>query len=224
MHKLEKRQALEANVKTGNINEEPEVASRFICPQSILNLGGSNNGRYCDRCDCSDWDCRQDCNKCRNSGASGWTSSSGSNNNWGQSSTNDVNCNSCYCSSYSCKNTCRKCVSNNINGHYNSNSGAQGHSGSSNGHHSHTVITSSTTTVNCNSCYCSNYSCQNICPKCRNNNAEWSNNGGSYNNGWRSSSSANGRNSENSDDIEIFDSENKSEQKSNNDDDSVVFA
>merc|ERR1712064_244392 len=112
-----------ADESDGNTNDDPEVATRLICPQDLLNPGGNsghNNGRYCDRCYCSDWDCRRDCRKCGNYGASGWSSSSG-NNNWGQSSSNHVNCNSCYCSSSSCRNTCRKCVSNSNNGHYNNN-------------------------------------------------------------------------------------------------------
>merc|ERR1711944_169555 len=160
MHKLEKRQALEANGKTGTTDEDPEVATRFICPQDLLNPGGSNNnnGRYCDWCSCRDRDCRYDCRKCGNSGLGGWSSgsTSSSNNNWGSSSSNSVNCNSCYCSSYSCRNTCCKCTSNNNNGHYNSGSSSS---------------SSSTSYVNCNSCYCSNYSCKNNCGKCRNNNS-----------------------------------------------------
>merc|ERR1711944_183623 len=189
MHKLEKRQAIEANEKTGNTNDDPEVATRLICPQDLLNPGGNsghNNGRYCDRCYCSDWDCRRDCRKCGNYGASGWSSSSG-NNNWGQSSSNHVNCNSCYCSSSSCRNTCRKCVSNSNSGHYNNNNSGSGHY--------HTSVSTSTTYVNCNTCYCSNNSCKLSCSRCRNNNSGY-NSGGSYNNGWRNSNSVNGRTGE----------------------------
>merc|ERR1712117_648904 len=82
MHKIEKRQAIEANQKTGNSEEDPEVAERFLpCPQQFLNPGG-NNGRYCDRCYCSDWDCRRDCRKCSYSnGPNNWSSNSGSSNN-----------------------------------------------------------------------------------------------------------------------------------------------
>merc|ERR1711944_99017 len=100
MHKLKKRQAIEANERTGNPNADPEVAERFLpCPQDIFNPGGSqNSGRYCDRCYCSrDYDCRRDCRKCGNGYNSnygykpnngnnnygqntGWSSNSGSNN------------------------------------------------------------------------------------------------------------------------------------------------
>merc|ERR1711981_1490002 len=53
MHKLEKRQALEVSEKSGNADEDQEVATRFICPQDLLGQSGSNNnGIYCDRCYC----------------------------------------------------------------------------------------------------------------------------------------------------------------------------
>jgi hypothetical protein len=78
--------------------------------------------------------------------------------------------------------------------------------------------------VNCNYCSCSNYSCKRSCSnKCRSNNSGW-NNGGSNNNGWRSSSSVNGRSGENSGDAEVVASPDNSEQKTNNDEESVVFA
>merc|ERR1712088_1204376 len=110
MHKIEKRQAVEASQKTGNSDEDPEVAERFLpCPQQFLNPGG-NNGRYCDRCYCSDWDCRRDCRKCSynngpnnwssgSSSSNGWSSRSSSNNGWSSGSTSSsVNCRTCYCS------------------------------------------------------------------------------------------------------------------------------
>jgi len=219
MHKLEKRQALEASEKTGNVDGDQEVATRLICPQDLLGQSGGNNGRYCDRCYCSDWDCRRDCRKCSygNNNANGWSSggSSSSNNNWGQSSSNHVNCNSCYCStSSSCRNTCRKCVSNN---------NANGWSSSSSSSY---PSSSSTTVTSCSSCYCSSSSwCRSKCSKCRNNNSGWSNNnGGSYNNGWRSSNSVKGRDGVNLEEEEVVTSQDNSEQKSNTDEESVVFA
>merc|ERR1712038_1901970 len=171
MHKLEKRQALEASEKSGNADADQEVATRLICPQDLLGQSGGNNGRYCDRCYCSDWDCRRDCRKCSygNNNANGWSSSSSSS----------------YPSS------------------------------------------SSTTVTSCSSCYCSSSSwCRSKCSKCRNNNAGWSNNnGGSYNNGWRSSNSVKGRDGVNlEDEEEVVTSQDNSEQKSNADEESVVFA
>lgn len=226
MHKLEKRQAIEGNERKGNTDGDPEVATRFICPQDLLNPGGSsgnNNGRYCDRCYCSDWDCRRDCRKCGNSGASGWSSSSSSgNNNWGQSSSNHVNCNSCYCSSNSCRNTCRKCSSNNNSGHYNNNNNNGHYQSSSNS--GHYQSSSTTTSVSCSSCYCSNYSCKRGCNKCSSSNNSGWNNGGSYNNGWRSSNGVNGRTGDNSGDSEVVASQDNSEQNKNNSEESVVFA
>jgi len=224
MHKLEKRQAIEGNERSGNTEDDPEVATRLICPQDLLNPGGSNNGRYCDRCYCSDWDCRRDCRKCGNSGLTGWSSNSGNNNgwssssgnnNWGQSSSNHVNCNSCYCSSSSCRNTCRKCASSSNSGHYNNNNSGSGHY--------HTSVSTSTTYVNCNTCYCSNNSCKLSCSRCRNNNSGY-NSGGSYNNGWRNSNSVNGRTGENSGDSEVVASQDNNKQETNNGDESVVFA
>merc|ERR1712038_1252351 len=121
---------------------------------------------------------------------------------------NHVNCNSCSCSTYSCRNTCRKCVSNN---------NANGWSSSSSSSY---PSSSSTTVTSCSSCYCSNSSwCRRTCSKCRNNNA------GSYNNGWRSSNSVKGRDGVNlEDEEEVVTSQDNSEQKSNADEESVVFA
>merc|ERR1712141_315636 len=105
-------------------------------------------------------------------------------------------CDRCYCSrDYDCRRDCRKC-GNSYNSNYgykpnngNNNYGQNNYGNNNNGAHSHP-------NVNCNTCYCSNYSCKNDCLKCLNNNNNYynsgnsgwsSNNGGSYNNGWRSS-------------------------------------
>jgi len=160
MHKIEKRQALEADQKSGNADAEPEVANRLFCPQDFLNPGSNNNnqgGGYnsCDRCSCNDWKCRQDCRKCGNYGWSntgnqnsgnrpqntGWSNNNNqqtgwSNNNSGWSNSNSgqsssyVSCQSCYCSDYRCKNKCSKCRYNN-NNYNNYNSGSSYSSGSS---------------------------------------------------------------------------------------------
>jgi len=195
MHKLEKRQAIEANERTGNPNADPEVAERFLpCPQDIFNPGGSqNSGRYCDRCYCSrDYDCRRDCRKCGNGYNSnyGYKPNNG-NNNYGQ------------------------------NTGWSSNSGSNNYGNNNNGAHSHGNH------VNCNTCRCSNYSCKNDCLKCLNSNNNyynsgntgWSNsNGGSYNNGWRSSvSGRTGGDEEVGEGGEEF-------SKENNNEETVVFA
>jgi len=149
MHKLEKRQAIEAAEKSGNADADLEVQTRLFCPQDFLNPGGSagnNNYRFCDRCSCRDYDCNRDCRKCvinnngypsgwssSNSGNSGSSWSSNSNTGWSSnsgSSSNRVNCNSCYCSSSSsCRRYCSKCRSN--NNYYSSSSGSSWNNGGS---------------------------------------------------------------------------------------------
>jgi len=149
MHKLEKRQAIEAAEKSGNADAEPEVQTRLFCPQDFLNPGGSagnNNYRFCDRCSCRDYDCNRDCRKCVNNNGypSGWSSNSGSswssNSNTGWSSnngnynrpttSNSINCNSCSCSSSSsCRRYCSRCQNN--NNYYSSSSGSSWNNGGS---------------------------------------------------------------------------------------------
>merc|ERR1712012_990772 len=216
MHKIEKRQAIEANQKTGNSEEDPEVAERFLpCPQQFLNPGG-NNGRYCDRCYCSDWDCRRDCRKCSyNNGPNNWSSGSSSNNNgWSSGSTSSsLNCRTCSCRYSSCKNGCSKFfLSNNNHNSYPSSSGNSWSSSSSNN-------------VNCDTCNCSYSSCRNDCARCHfntNNNNGWSSNSGSnYNNGWRSG--VNGRNGEDTEGSEVEVEQSNTQQKESGDGE-VVFA
>merc|ERR1719461_1564831 len=223
MHKIEKRQAVEANQKTGNSEEDVEVAERFLpCPQQFLNPGG-NNGRYCDRCYCSDWDCRRDCRKCSyNSGPNNWSSNSGNNNNWSSSNSNgwsssstssSVNCRTCYCSNYSCKRGCSKCYSSN-NNHGSSSSSSSNYYPSNNN-------------VNCDTCNCSYSSCRNDCARCHintnGNNFGWSssNSGSNYNNGWRNG--VNGRTGAESEDSEVLVEQTSSEKKESSDGE-VVFA
>merc|ERR1712088_1268557 len=196
MHKLEKRQAIEAAEKSGNADADPEIQTRLFCPQDFLSGGGSagNNGRFCDRCSCRDYDCNRDCRKCvsNNSGyPSGWSSNSGnsgssgsswsSNSNTGWSSnsgnynrpttSNSINCNSCSCSSSSsCRRYCSRCQNN--NNYYPSSSGSS-----------------------------------------------W-NNGGSYNTGWRVA----GRTNEDSEATDEVASDTKFEQKLENVEEAVVFA
>jgi len=197
MHKLEKRQAIEAAEKSGNADADPEVQTRLFCPQDFLNPGGSagnNNYRFCDRCSCRDYDCNRDCRKCVNNNngyPSGWSSNSGnsgssgsswsSNSNTGWSSnsgnynrpttSNSINCNSCSCSSSSsCRRYCSRCQNN--NNYYPSSSGSS-----------------------------------------------W-NNGGSYNTGWRVA----GRTNEDSEATEEVASDTKFEQKLENVEEAVVFA
>merc|ERR1712018_36434 len=149
MHKLEKRQAIEAAEKSENADAEPEVQTRLFCPQDFLNPGGSagnNNYRFCDRCSCRDYDCNRDCRKCVNNNGypSGWSSNSGSswssNSNTGWSSnngnynrpttSNSINCNSCSCSSSSsCRRYCSRCQNN--NNYYSSSSGSSWNNGGS---------------------------------------------------------------------------------------------
>merc|ERR1712038_547711 len=222
MHKMRKRQAV--NLEADESSDDPEVkskinqevAERFLpCPQQFLNPGGSNNNRYCDRCYCSDWDCRRDCRKCSyNNGPNNWSSGSSSNNGWSSgSSSSSVNCRTCYCSNYSCKNGCSKCYSSNNNHNsYPSNSGSSWSS-------------SSSSNVNCDTCNCSYSSCRNDCARCHfntNNNNGWSSNSGSnYNNGWRSG--VNGRNGEDSEGSEVVVETSNSQQKESGDGE-VVFA
>merc|ERR1712152_42689 len=223
MHKIEKRQAVEANQKTGNSEEDPEVAERFLpCPQQFLNPGG-NNGRYCDRCYCSDWDCRRDCRKCSyNNGPNNWSSNSGSSNNWSSSSSNgwssgstssSLNCRTCSCSYSSCRNGCSKCYSSNNNNNYYPSSSSNSWS------------SSSSSNVNCDTCNCSYSSCRNDCARCHfntNNNNGWSSNSGSnYNNGWRSG--VNGRNGEDTEGSEVVVEQASAQQKESGDGE-VVFA
>lgn len=128
MHKLEKRQAIDANKKSGNADAEPEVATRLFCPQDFLNQGGSNDEygqSYCDTCYCSERNCKSDCTKCGNGNNFGWISNSENYNN-GQQTHNSgnyngqnthiisayVNCNTCYCKNDSCKKQCNKCQNN----------------------------------------------------------------------------------------------------------------
>jgi len=197
MHKLEKRQAIEAAEKSGNADADPEVQTRLFCPQDFLNPGGSagnNNYRFCDRCSCRDYDCNRDCRKCVNNNngyPSGWSSNSGnsgssgsswsSNSNTGWSSnsgnynrpttSNSINCNSCSCSSSSsCRRYCSRCQNN--NNYYPSSSGSS-----------------------------------------------W-NNGGSYNTGWRVA----GRTNEDSEATDEVASNTKFEQKLENVKEAVVFA
>merc|ERR1712038_1976245 len=126
MHKMRKRQAV--NLEADENSEDPEVkskinqevAERFLpCPQQFLNPGGSNNNGYCDRCYCSDWDCRRDCRKCSyNNGPNNWSSgsSSSSNNGWSSGSTSSsLNCRTCSSRYSSCRNGCSKCYSSNYN-------------------------------------------------------------------------------------------------------------
>jgi len=232
MHKIEKRQAIEASQKTGNSEEDPEVAERFLpCPQQFLNPGG-NNGRYCDRCYCSDWDCRRDCRKCSyNNGPNNWSSNSGNNNNWSSSSSNgwssgstssSLNCRTCNCKYSSCKRGCSKCYSssNNHNSYpSNNNHNSYPSSGSNNYYPSNNNI-------NCDTCNCSYSSCRNDCARCHvntsGNNFGWSssNSGGNYNNGWRNG--VNGRTGSESDDSEVIVEQTSSEKESS--DGAVVFA
>merc|ERR1711953_920579 len=210
MHKIEKRQAVEASAKSGNPEADPEVAERFLpCPQQFLNPGGSNKpNRYCDNCYCSDWDCRRDCRKCsyNNYSPNGWSSGSTS---------SSVNCRTCYCSNYSCKNGCSKCYSSN-NNHNSYPSNSNSNSFGSNTNYG----------VNCDTCHCSNRSCRNDCARCHintnNNNYGFSSSsGGNYNNGWRSG--VNGRNGEDSEASEVVVESSSSDQKENSDGE-VVFA
>merc|ERR1712038_2123821 len=148
MHKMRKRQAV--NLEADEDSEDPEVkskinqevAERFLpCPQQFLNPGGSNNNRYCDRCYCSDWDCRRDCRKCSyNNGPNNWSSGSSNNNGWSSSSSNNgwssgstsssVNCRTCSCSYSSCQNDCARCHFNtNNNNGWSSNSGSNYNNG-----------------------------------------------------------------------------------------------
>jgi len=228
MHKIEKRQAIEANQKTGNSEEDVEVAERFLpCPQQFLNPGG-NNGRYCDRCYCSDWDCRRDCRKCSyNNGPNNWSSNSGNNNNWSSSSSNgwssgstssSLNCRTCNCRYSSCKRGCSKCYSSS-NNHNSYPSNSYPSSGSNNYYPSNNNI-------NCDTCNCSYSSCRNDCARCHvntsGNNFGWSssNSGGNYNNGWRNG--VNGRTGSESDDSEVTVEQTSSEKENN--DGEVVFA
>merc|ERR1712228_864737 len=135
MHKLEKRQAIEAAEKSGDADADPEVQTRLFCPQDFLNPGGSagnNNYRYCDRCSCRDYDCNCDCRKCvinnNNGYPSGWSSNNGNYNR--PVSSNSINCNSCSCSSSSsCRRYCSRCKNN--NNYYSSNSGSSWNNGGS---------------------------------------------------------------------------------------------
>merc|ERR1712150_68784 len=154
MHKLEKRQAVEASEKSGNPDADPEVQTRLFCPQDLLSGGNNNGGSYCDRCNCRDYSCNRDCRKC------GYNNNQ--NQNFGWSSNNN---------GY---------PSNNNN--YGTNTWS---SGSSNG----------------------NY-----------------NSGSNYNNGWRSSNAVNGRTGANSDDAEEVVLQDKTEEKTENEEESVVFA
>merc|ERR1712186_50612 len=123
MHKLEKRQAIEAAEMSGNAEADPEVQTRLFCPQDFLNPGGSagnNNYRFCDRCSCRDYDCNRDCRKCVNN-----------NGNYNRPTTsNSINCNSCSCSSSSsCRRYCSRCQNN--NNYYPSSSGSSWNNGGS---------------------------------------------------------------------------------------------
>merc|ERR1712038_1809310 len=231
MHKMRKRQAV--NLEADEKSEDPEVksklnqevAERFLpCPQQFLNPGGSNNNRYCDRCYCSDWDCRRDCRKCsHNNGPNNWSSGSSNNNGWSSSSNNNgwssgstsssLNCRTCSCRYSSCKNGCSKCYSSNNN--HNSYPSSSGNSWPS----------SSSSNVNCDTCNCSYSSCRNDCARCHfntNNNNGWSGNSGSnYNNGWRSG--VNGRNGEDSEGSEVVVEQSSTQQKESGDGE-VVFA
>jgi len=199
MHKLEKRQAVEASEKSGNPDADPEVQTRLFCPQDLLSGGNNNGGSYCDRCNCRDYSCNRDCRKC------GYNNNQ--NQNYGWSSNNN---------GY---------PSNNNN--YGTNTWS---SGSSNGNYN---SGSTTTYVNCNSCSCRYSSCKS-CSKCRtntnyypssNSGSSWSSNSGSnYNNGWRSSNAVNGRTGANSDDAEEVVLQDKTEEKTENEEESVVFA
>jgi len=199
MHKLEKRQAVEASEKSGNPDADPEVQTRLFCPQDLLSGGNNNGGSYCDRCNCRDYSCNRDCRKC------GYNNNQ--NQNYGWSSNNN---------GY---------PSNNNN--YGTNTWS---SGSSNGNYN---SGSTTTYVNCNSCSCRYSSCKS-CSKCRtntsyypssNSGSSWSSNSGSsYNNGWRSSNAVNGRTGANSDDAEEVVLQDKVEEKTENEEESVVFA
>merc|ERR1712038_1437403 len=222
MHKMRKRQAV--NLGADEKSEDPEVkskinqevAERFLpCPQQFLNPGGSNNNRYCDRCYCSDWDCRRDCRKCSyNNGPNNWSSGSSSNNGWSSGSTSSsLNCRTCSCRYSSCRNGCSKCYSSNNN--QNSYPSSSSNSWSS----------SSSSNVNCDTCNCSYSSCRNDCARCHfntNNNNGWSSNSGSnYNNGWRSG--VNGRNGEDSEGSEVVVEQSSTQQKESGDGE-VVFA
>jgi hypothetical protein len=201
MHKLEKRQAIEAAEKSGNAEAEPEVQTRLFCPQDFLNPGGSagnNNYRFCDRCSCRDYDCNRDCRKCvinnnnNNGYPSGWSSNSGNSGSSGSS------------------------WSSNSNTGWSSNNGNYNRPTTSN-------------SINCNSCSCSSSSlCRKYCTsRCQNNNnyyqgssgSSW-NNGGSYNTGWRVA----GRTNEDSEATEEVASDTKFEQKLENVEEAVVFA
>merc|ERR1712186_261518 len=236
MHKMRKRQAV--NLEADEKSEDPEVkskinqevAERFLpCPQQFLNPGGSNNNRYCDRCYCSDWDCRRDCRKCSyNNGPNNWSSNSGNNNNWSSSSgwssgstSSSLNCRTCNCKYSSCRRGCSKCYSssNNHNSYpSNNNHNSYPSSGSNNYYPSNNNI-------NCDTCLCSYSSCRNDCARCHvntsGNNFGWSssNSGGNYNNGWRNG--VNGRAGSESDDSEVIVEQTSSEKESS--DGGVVF-
>merc|ERR1712038_244582 len=197
MHKLEKRQAIEAAEKSGNADADPEVQTRLFCPQDFLNPGGSagnNNYRYCDRCSCRDYDCNRDCRKCvinnNNGYPSGWSSNSGNSGSSGSS------------------------WSSNSNTGWSSNSGSNNRPTYSN-------------SINCSSCSCSSSSsCRRYCTsRCQNNyyqgssGSSW-NNGGSYNTGWRVA----GRTNKDSEATDEVANDTEFEQKLENVDEAVVFA
>ena len=112
-----------------------EVANRIIpCPQDFLGQGGSNGGRYCNKCYCNERKCNYQCRKCSN-GNNGWNNhnngwnngnhqSNRPNNNWSNgnhgngnnwSNSGNINCQYCNCRSQGCWNTCLKCHRNNNN-------------------------------------------------------------------------------------------------------------
>jgi len=197
MHKLEKRQAIEAAEKSGNADADPEVQTRLFCPQDFFGGGGSagnNNYRFCDRCSCRDYDCNRDCRKCvinnNNGYPSGWSSNSGNSGSSGSS------------------------WSSNSNTGWSSNSGSNNRPTYSN-------------SINCNSCSCSSSSsCRKYCTsRCQNNyyqgssGSSW-NNGGSYNTGWRVA----GRTNEDSEATDEVANDTEFEQKLENVDEAVVFA
>merc|ERR1711944_176557 len=203
MHKIEKRQAVEASEKSGSPEADPEVAERFLpCPQQFLNPGNKPN-RYCDNCYCSNWDCRRDCRKCSyyNNSPNNWNSGSGSssgNNNWSSGSiSSSVNCRTCSCSNYSCKNGCSRCYSSNNNNNYYP---------SNNNHNSYP--SNNNYGVNCDTCNCStDRSCRNDCARCHLNT-------NSNNYGWRNG--VNGRTGADSEASEVVVQESNSEQKDSN--------
>jgi len=233
MHKIEKRQAVEANEKSGNPEADPEVAERFLpCPQNFLSPGNNKPNNYCDRCYCSDWDCRRDCRKCSyyNNSPNNWSSGSGGssgNNNWSSGSTSSsLNCRTCACSNYSCRNGCSKCYSSNSNTNYYPSNSNQNSYPSNNNHNSYP--SNNNYGVNCDTCNCSNRSCRNDCARCHlntnSNNYGWSSSsssGGNYNNGWRNG--VNGRTGEDSEASEVVVQQSSSDQKDSNDGE-VVFA